>query len=154
MKEWLPENHLAEGVAELLERAEQADEHEEEDRSLPEELERREQRLAQIRQAKAMIEERADQRYKQERGEYETQMAERRADPGPPPDDPSPLEAMAWRLQTPKGKEVYGWRKATVETVFGIIKQVMGFRQFLLHGLQRVELVQCAYNLKRMHALA
>jgi hypothetical protein len=40
-----------------------------------------------------------------------------------------------------------------VEPVFGIIKQVMGFRQFLLRGLQKVnggwELVTLAYNLKR-----
>src|SRR5699024_2981195 len=57
---------------------------------------------------------------------------ERRADPGAPPDDPTPLEAMTWRLQTPEGKDFYGRRKATVETVFGIIKGVLGFRQLLL----------------------
>jgi hypothetical protein len=65
---------------------------------------------------------------------------------------------MAWRLQTPEGKAFYGRRKATVETVFGIIKSVLGFRQFSLRGLRKAagewNLVQCAYNLKRMHALA
>ncbi|HLR24570.1 MAG TPA: transposase [Fodinibius sp.] len=65
---------------------------------------------------------------------------------------------MQWRLQTPEGKDFYGRRKATVETVFGIIKQVLGFRQFSLRGLQKAagewNLVQNAYNLKRMHALA
>ena len=91
------------------------------------------------------------------RRKHNPRWDERHADPGPPPDDPSPLEAMAWRLQTPEGKDFYGRRKATVETVFGIIKGVMGFRQFLLRGLRKAagewNLVQCAYNLKRMHAL-
>jgi len=91
------------------------------------------------------------------RRKHNPRWDERRADPGPPPDDPTPVEAMAWRLQTPEGKDFYGRRKATVETVFGIIKQVMGFRQFLLRGLEKAagewNLVQCGYNLKRMHAL-
>ena len=43
------------------------------------------------------------------------------------------------------------------EPVFGIVKQAMGFRQFLLHGLEKVDLewrlVLCAYNLKRLAAL-
>jgi hypothetical protein len=42
---------------------------------------------------------------------------------------------MKWRLKPQKGKDYYGWRKSKVEPVFGIIKQVMGFRQFLLRGL-------------------
>ena len=92
------------------------------------------------------------------RRKHNPRWDERRADPGPPPDDPSPVEAMTWRLATPEGKEVYGRRKATVETVFGIIKGVLGFRQFSLRGLRKAagewDLVQCAYNLKRMHALA
>ncbi|MDZ7773222.1 MAG: transposase [Balneolaceae bacterium] len=75
----------------------------------------------------------------------------------PPPEDPSPLEQMRWRLSTQEGKSFYGRRKATVETVFGIIKEVMGFRRFSLRGLEGAsgewKLVQCAYNLKRMHAL-
>ncbi|MTI89249.1 MAG: transposase, partial [Balneolaceae bacterium] len=54
-------------------------------------------------------------------------------------------------------KAVYARRKSTVEPVFGIIKQAMGFRQFLMRGLDKVKgewkLVQCAYNLKRMHAM-
>lgn len=83
---------------------------------------------------------------------------ERLADPGPPPEDASPAGQMAWRLKTPDGKAFYGRRKATVETVFGIIKQAIGFRQFSLRGLKKVagewNLVKCAYNLKRMHALA
>lgn len=288
------EDQLSEEVAELLAAAEQADQATGDDEALPEELERRQDRLAQIQEAKAMIEARAEERYKQEQAEYEERLAERaekaqrsgkkipgpkpkppergprdkdqvnftdpesqimptsengwqqaynaqaavdmdthlivgghlsqapndkeqlqpaldtltelpedlgdpenivadngyysednvtdvadreltpylatgrrkhnprwderRADPGPPPEDPSPVEAMAWRLATPEGKDFYGRRKATVETVFGIIKQVMGFRQFSLRGLRKAagewNLVQCAYNLKRMHALA
>lgn len=288
------EDQLSGEVAELLEKAEAADTDAEDDPQLPEELERRRERLAQIREAKAMIEERAKARHEAEQAEYEEKMAARRAkeertgkktagrtptppepgpadkdqvnftdsesrimltsenswqqafnvqsavdmdthlmigghisqapndkqqleptldaldalpeqlgdlkrmtadngyystgnideaakrevtpyvatgrqphnprwdertaDPGPPPDDPTPVEAMEWRLTTPEGKDFYGQRKATVETVFGIIKQVLGFRQFSLRGLRKVagewNLVKCAYNLKRMHALA
>jgi hypothetical protein len=79
------------------------------------------------------------------------------ADPGPPPDDPTLVEAMVWRLRTKQGRAFYGRRKSTVEPVFGIIKHVMGFRQFLLRGLEKVsgewKLLQCAYNLKRMHTM-
>jgi hypothetical protein len=64
---------------------------------------------------------------------------------------------MAHRLQTPEGKALYAKRKSTVEPVFGIIKQVMRLRQFLLRGLQAVQgewnLVCIAYNLKRLHVL-
>ena len=61
---------------------------------------------------------------------------------------------MAWRLRTPQGKKLYGLRKQTPEPVFGIIKSVMGFRQFLLRGLDKVRgewsLVTMAWNFKRM----
>ena len=64
---------------------------------------------------------------------------------------------MAYRLKTRKGKAVYARRKSTVETVFGIIKQVQGFRQFLLRGLDAVagewSLVCIGWNIKRLHAL-
>lgn len=44
-----------------------------------------------------------------------------------------------------------------MKAVFGIIKQVLGFRQFLLRGLPKVEgewgLVSLAYNVKRLHVL-
>jgi transposase len=68
-----------------------------------------------------------------------------------------PLEAMAYRLTTKTGKALYGKRKSTVETVFGIIKHILGFRQFHLRGLESVQsewnLVCIGWNLKRMHAL-
>lgn len=288
------EDQLSQEVAELLEKAEAADRQDTPDDSLPEELERRQDRLAQIRQAKKMIEERAAERYEEEKTKYEAKMAERRqqekrtgkktpgpkpkppepgprdkdhlnftdpqsrimltsnsgwqqawnaqaavdmdshlimgghisqapndkqqlkpmlnelkalpeelgnptrmaadngyyskdniseatgrnitpylatgrqkhnrrwdersADPGPPPEEATEAEQMGWRLNTPEGKAFYGRRKATVEPVFGIIKRAMGFRQFMLRGLDKVagewDLVKCAYNLKRMHALA
>ncbi len=65
---------------------------------------------------------------------------------------------MLHRLQTPEGKRLYGLRKQTPEPVFGIIKSVMGFRQFLLRGLDNVQgewsLVTMAWNMKRMFALS
>jgi len=75
----------------------------------------------------------------------------------PMPEGPTALEKMRHRLQTKEGKTIYALRKSTVETVFGIIKHVIGFRQLLLRGLQKAKgewsLVCLAYNLKRMHIL-
>ena len=65
---------------------------------------------------------------------------------------------MKRRLKTRQGRKLYGLRKQTVEPVFGIIKSVMRFRQFLLRGLAGVQgewtLVTMAWNIKRMAALA
>ena len=65
---------------------------------------------------------------------------------------------MKHRLKTMAGRAIYAKRKSTVEPVFGIIKAVMGFRQFLLRSLKLVagewDLVCIAYNLKRMYALS
>jgi hypothetical protein len=65
---------------------------------------------------------------------------------------------MKHRLKTIAGRAIYAKRKSTVEPVFGIIKAVMGFRQFLLRSLKLVagewDLVCIAYNLKRMYALS
>lgn len=64
---------------------------------------------------------------------------------------------MRDRLNTPSGRKIYARRKCTVEPVFGIIKAVLGFRQFLLRGLEKVRgewnLVCLAWNLKRLHVL-
>jgi transposase len=91
-------------------------------------------------------------------------QAERRYDFRPPEKikppkhlvDPA-LLAMAAKLATPEGKAIYRQRGRTVEPVFGIIKAVLGFRQFLLRGLRKVtgewNLVCLAYNLKRLHRL-
>ena len=65
---------------------------------------------------------------------------------------------MRRRLKTESGKAIYKLRQQTVEPVFGIIKSAMGFRQFLLRGLEKVslewELVCLAYNFRRLHTLA
>jgi len=84
-------------------------------------------------------------------------LDERFADAPPPPEDPTPLTAMAHRLQTHEGKKLYALRKQIPEPVFGIIKSALGFRQFLLRGLDRVRgewsLVTMAWNIKRMFVL-
>lgn len=81
----------------------------------------------------------------------------KKAAPPPTPDDASVKEKMAARLKTAEGRAKYKTRKETVEPVFGIIKSVMGFRQFSLRGLAKVNLewglVTLAYNLKRLHKL-
>ncbi|MCP4206701.1 MAG: IS1182 family transposase, partial [Shimia sp.] len=73
------------------------------------------------------------------------------------PANPTPVEAMQQRMKTAQGKTFYAKRKSTVEPVFGIIKEVMGFRHFLLRGFEAVKgewtLVCIAYNLKRLCAL-
>lgn len=75
----------------------------------------------------------------------------------PPPDDASPTVQMAYKLQTEIGKAIYRLRKCTVEPVIGIIKEVLGFRQFSLRGLAAAAgewcLVCLAFNLKRLHVL-
>jgi len=86
-------------------------------------------------------------------------LSERLANDPPPaaPENPTPVEAMAHRLQTKAGKALYAKRKQIPEPVFGIIKSVMGFRQFMLRGLDQVRgewsLVTMAWNLKRMFVL-
>src|SRR5271156_6520787 len=84
-------------------------------------------------------------------------LSERFADAPPPPKDPTPVEAMAHRLATPQGKALYRLRKQVPEPVFGIIKSVLGFRQFLLRGIETVRgewsLVTMSWNLKRMFTL-
>jgi len=76
-------------------------------------------------------------------------------DPPPPPDTAKMKEKMLHRIATKKGKEKYKLRKQTVEPVFGIIKEVMGFRRFHLRGLEKVklewDLVTLSYNLKRLY---
>lgn len=78
--------------------------------------------------------------------------------PDAPPEEASAKEKMAYKLSTEIGKVIYRLRKSTVEPVIGIIKEVMGFRQFSLRGLLAVAgewtLVCLAYNLKRLHILA
>jgi len=83
---------------------------------------------------------------------------EERENPEPPEKGAKIKEIMEYRLQTKEGKEKYKLRKQTVEPVFGIIKHVMGFRQFLLRGSEKVStewsLICLAYNFKRLYNLA
>ena len=75
-------------------------------------------------------------------------------DPPAPPPGTATAEIMAHRLATREGKALYGQRKQTVEPVFGIIKEVMKFRRFMLRGLYKTKLewslVTLSYNVKRL----
>jgi transposase len=77
--------------------------------------------------------------------------------PDPPAANASAIEKMAYKLRTDIGQAIYRLRKYTVEPVIGIIKEVLGFRQFSLRGLSAVAgewvLVCLAFNLKRLHVL-
>lgn len=77
--------------------------------------------------------------------------------PVPPAEDASAKELMAYKLRTDIGKALYRLRKSTVEPVIGILKEVLGFRQFSLRGLVAAAgewtLLCLAYNLKRLHSL-
>ncbi len=77
--------------------------------------------------------------------------------PDPPAEDAALKDQMAYKLRTEIGKALYRLRKSTVEPVIGIIKEVLGFRQFSLRGLFAAggewTLVCLAYNLKRLHIL-
>jgi len=85
---------------------------------------------------------------------WQTLFTER---PAPPAEDASPKVKMAYKLQTEIGQAIYRLRKCTVEPVIGIIKEVLGFRQFSWRGLVAAAgegcLVCLAFNLKRMHTL-
>lgn len=66
-------------------------------------------------------------------------------------------EVMAHRLETKSGRDLYALRKQTVEPVFGIIKEAIGFRRFTMRGLEKAGLewtpVTTAYNLRRLFNL-
>ena len=78
-----------------------------------------------------------------------------RDDPSKP--DPGAVAKMAQRLKTQEGRALCALRKQTPEPVFGIIKSVLGFRQFSMRGLEKARgewsLVTMAWNLKRMFKL-
>ena len=83
---------------------------------------------------------------------------EKKPEPEAPSSDASVTAVMRHRLRTTAGKAIYKLRQQTVEPVFGIIKSVLGFRQFRLRGRAKVALewtrVCVAYNLKRLHRLS
>ncbi len=80
------------------------------------------------------------------------------AEPTPPPTDATPAVQMAYKLKTALGKAIYSARKSTVEPAIGIIKEVLGFRQFSLRGRAAAAgewcLVCLAFNCKRLHTLS
>ena len=80
------------------------------------------------------------------------------AEPESPAANASLQVKMAYKLRTEIGQAIYRLRKCTVEPVIGIIKAVLGFRQFSLRGLDAADgewyLVCLAFNLKRLHTLA
>jgi len=82
---------------------------------------------------------------------------EPKSEPEAPAAGASVSEVMRYRLKSKAGKALYKLRQQTVEPVFGIIKAVLGFRQFLLRGVKKVglewELVCLAYNFRRLHTL-
>jgi len=55
-----------------------------------------------------------------------------------PPESATVKERMAHKLRTKEGRACYAKRKHIVEPVFGQMKHVRGFRQFLLRGLENV----------------
>ena len=85
------------------------------------------------------------------------EQLEKRDDPPEPPPGATVAEIMKHRLETKAGKELYGLRKQTVEPVFGIIKEVLGFRRFSMRGLAKCtlewDLVNTSYNLKRLFSM-
>ena len=85
------------------------------------------------------------------------QQLERKADPPEPGPQAAFAERMAHRVATKAGRERYKLRQQTIEPIFGIIKEALGFRRFSLRGLARVNtewtLVTLAYNLKRLFHL-
>lgn len=74
--------------------------------------------------------------------------------PAPLPDDSDARQKMAEKLRTPEGKAAYARRKAIVEPVFGQMKEAMGFRRFLVRGLDKArgewDLAATAHNLLKL----
>ena len=91
------------------------------------------------------------------REDHHPHWSERHTEPPALVEGATPLQTMAHQLKTLAGAAAYALRKQTVEPVFGIIKSVMGFRQFSLRGLKKVtgewNLVCLAWNVKRMAVL-
>ncbi len=67
---------------------------------------------------------------------------------------PSAKEQMRAKLRSPEGKANYARRKTIVEPVFGQLKEVQGFRRFLLRGQKNVAaewLIAClSHNLLKL----
>jgi hypothetical protein len=92
-----------------------------------------------------------------DREQHNQPLWDRFREPLPLPQDADSVDRMKHRLKTTAGKAVYRLRKVTSEPVFGVIKEVMGFRRFLMRGFQAAQdewsLVCTAWNIKRLHTL-
>jgi transposase len=88
---------------------------------------------------------------------YRVEDLEAKEDPPAAPPNASGTDRMRQRLATKAGKELYKLRKQTVEPVFGIIKEALGFRRFSMRGQQKTDcewsLVCLAYNMRRLFVL-
>jgi len=77
-----------------------------------------------------------------EQRDIDIYISTRRARHGNSPADPfdgdSPRATMEAKLSTSEARALYASRKAIVEPVFGQIKEVRGFRRFLLRGMRKV----------------
>ena len=143
--------------------------------NLPDEIALREDRIKAITEANIKIEDRAKERFEQGQSEYQDKLGKREAkakESGHKPRGKSPVPPVegtrdkdqinltdeASRIMKTAGRALHAKRKCTVEPVFGIIKAILGFRQFSLRGLENVKgelnLVAMAWNLKRMFVLA
>lgn len=73
---------------------------------------------------------------------------------GRPPKNLTAKQKMARRNRTKKGRTEYARRKVIIEPVFGQIKAAMGFRNFLLRGLDKMKgewkLVCLTHNLLKL----
>lgn len=71
------------------------------------------------------------------------------------PEDLSAKQRMARKLRTRRGKALCAKRKGIIEPIFGQIKQVLGFRQFLLRGLAKIRaewrLVCLTHNMLKLY---
>jgi hypothetical protein len=76
---------------------------------------------------------------------------------GPLPKTATLSDRMRRKLRTKRGADVYRWRKAIVEPVFGQIKYARGFRQFLLCGVEKVRgewsLICLTHNVLKYYGL-
>ena len=107
---------------------------------------------------KACVEQKITPLIAVKREEHHPDPMARFTEPPPLKEDATEVEKMRHLLLTMAGRALYAKRKCTVEPVFGIIKAILGFRQFSLRGLESVSgefsLVAMAWNLKRMFVLA
>jgi len=94
---------------------------------------------------------------RQHHGRSVADLEEKQDPPAPHLPGASISEIMTHRLETAAGKALYKLRKQTVEPVFGIVKEVLGFRRFSMRGKEKAniewDLVSISANIKRLHKL-